>query len=71
MSIAMKEIFTNSSPSKITRTEDCRVAEVCNKMKNVRKMCEKGGSFSSRDTDVCLVSVILLLDKLVEKLEKS
>jgi hypothetical protein len=40
-------------------------------MKNVRKMCEKGGSFSSGDTDVCLVSVILLLDKLVEKLEKS
>ena len=67
----MKALFTDTTPSKITRTEDCRAAEVCNKMKNVRKMCEKGGSFSSGDTDVCLVSVILLLDKLVEKLEKS
>ncbi len=67
----MKAIFTDRTPSKITRTEDCRAAEVCNKMNNVRKMCEKGGSFNSRDTDVCLVSVILLLDKLVDKLEKS
>jgi hypothetical protein len=63
----MKEMFTDRTPSKITRTEDCRAAEVCNKMKNVRRMCEKGGSFSSRDIDVCLVSVILLLDKLVEE----
>lgn len=67
----MKALFTDKTPGNITRTEDCRAAEVCSKMKNVRKMCEKGGSFSSGDTDVCLVSVILLLDKLVEKLEKS
>ena len=67
----MKEVLIDRTPSRIKRKEDCRAIEVCSKIKNVRKLCEKGGNFSSRDIDVCLVSVILLLDKLVEKLEKS
>ena len=66
----MKEVLIDRTPSKMKRKEDCRAIEVCSKINNVRKLCEKGEEFSSRDIDVCLVSVILLLDKLIEKLEK-
>ena len=67
----MREVLIDRTTSKMRRKEDCRAIEVCSKMKNVRKLCEKGGDFSSRDIDVCLVSVILLLDKLIEKIDKS
>ncbi len=67
----MREVLVDRTPNKMKRREDCNAIEVCGKIKNVRRLCEKGGNFSSKDTDVCLVSVILLLDKIVEKLEKS
>jgi len=67
----MKEALIDRTPSRMKRKEDCRAIEVCSKIKNVRKLCEKVGNFSSRDIDVCLVSMILLLDMLIEKLEKS
>lgn len=67
----MKEILIDRSPSKIKRKEDCRAIGVCGKVKNVRQLCGKGGNYSSRDIDVCVVSLILLLDKLIEKSDKS
>ncbi len=67
----MREALIDRSHNNMKRKEDCHAIGVCSKMKNVRRLCEKGGNFSSRDVDVCLVSVILLLDKIVEKLEKS
>jgi len=56
----MRDVLIDRTPSKMKRKEDCRATEVCSKMKNVRRLCEKGGEFSSRDIDVCVVSVILL-----------
>jgi len=67
----MKEILIDRAPNRMKRKEDCRAIEVCSKIKNARRLCEKGGTFSSRDIDVCLVSIILLLDKLIKKLDKS
>lgn len=67
----MKEVLIDRAPSRMKRKEDCRAIEVCSKIKNVRQLCEKGGSFSSGDIDVCMVSLILLMDKLIEKLDKS
>ena len=67
----MRDALMDRTPNKMKRKEDCNAIDVCSKIKNVRRLCEKGGNFSSKDTDVCLVSVILLLDKIVEKLEKS
>ena len=66
----MREVLVDRTPSKMKRKEDCLAIEVCSKMKNVRRLCEKGEEFNSRDIDVCLVSVILLLDKIIEKLDK-
>ena len=56
----MRDVLIDRTPSKMKRKEDCRATEVCSKMKNVRRLCEKGGEFSLRDIDVCVVSVILL-----------
>ena len=67
----MRDALIDRAPNKMKRKEDCNAIGVCSKINNVRRLCEKGGNFSSKDTDVCLVSVILLLDKIVEKLEKS
>ena len=67
----MKEVLMDRAPSRIKRKEDCRAIEVCSKVKNVRQLCEKGVSFTSRDIDVCMVSLILLVDKLIEKISKS
>jgi hypothetical protein len=66
----MKEALIDRGPSKMKRKEDCPAIEVCGKIKNVRRLCEKGGTYSSRDIDVCVVSMVLLLDRLIEKLGK-
>ena len=67
----MREVLMDRASSGMKRKEDCHAIEVCKKVGNVRELCEKGGVFSTRDIDVCMVSVILLLDKLIEKLDKS
>ena len=67
----MKEVLMDRVSSGMKRKEDCHAIEVCKKVGNVRELCEKGGVFSTRDIDVCMVSLILLLDKLIEKSDKS
>lgn len=67
----MKEVLMDRTSSRMKRREDCHAIGVCSKVGNVRELCEKGGVFSTRDIDVCMVSLILLLDKLIEKSDKS
>ena len=67
----MKEVLMDRSSNRMKRQEDCHAIGVCSKISNVRELCEKGGVFSTRDIDVCMVSLILLMDKLIEKLDKS
>jgi len=67
----MREVLMDRVSSGMKRKEDCHAIGACSKVGNVRELCEKGGVFSTRDTDVCMVSLILLLDKLIEKSDKS
>jgi hypothetical protein len=39
----MREALIDRGHSKMKRKEDCRAIEVCGKMQNVRKLCERGG----------------------------
>lgn len=51
----------------ISKTEPCEAVGICEALGNVRKGCTEG-FIASSNPQICLVSVVLLLDEINQKL---